>query len=405
MIPRRRIPLRAGDLWAGAASLWPTPVPPSGTGVVADFEAAFAKYFGVTHALATASGRDALLLILDALQLAPGDEVIIPAYTLGELLPLMLARGLQLVPADIDPTTFNITPASVAGCLTPRTRAILAVHLLGAPCAIGEIVALGAARGIPVIEDCAHAPGARVGGRPVGSFGRAALFSLEATKAVSAYGGGVLATNDAALAAHARAALAGRVPSHGALRKAAFKWLEECGVRSPLYGPLARLLFAERNAGRFEAFYRRAHSRLRGEAAAPAAFGAFQARLALRGLGELDARHARLNACWDELAARLPDRFRRQRRDAEGEPAFYNFVARFSGDVRALRRAAHRRGLDLAIGSEVMDDTARLLGREDCPGAAAVSADAVLIPLYDGIGRRRFETMVSTLHALARELP
>ena len=93
-----------------------------------------ARWLGCRYVLATGSGRHALLLILDALGLEAGDEVVIPGYTLGELLPLLRGRGLELVPADVDPATFNVTPASVAACLGPRTRAILAVHLFGAPC-------------------------------------------------------------------------------------------------------------------------------------------------------------------------------------------------------------------------------------------------------------------------------
>lgn len=405
MIPRRRIPLPAQDLWTGVVS-----VMPRRNGLdrarVARFEQAFAKRMDVRHALATASGRDALMLIVDALGLAAGDEMIVPAYTLGELMPILQARGLRLVPADIDPDTWNMTPDSVRARIGPATRAILAVHLLGAPCAVDAIGRLADAHGIPLIEDCAHAPGGQINGRPLGSFGRAALFSLEATKAISAYGGGMLITGDAALAERAHALLSVRTSGHAALRKAAFKWVEEFGVRSPLYGPVARVLFDDRNAGRFEAAYRGAHARLRGAAdKPPQAFSAFQATVALRRLTQLDARTARLNALWIEMARQLPPRFTPQRRDAFGTPAFYNFVARFAGDVRLLRRAALRRGLDLGIGSEVMDDTARLLGYDDCPRAAEVFASAVLIPLYDGMDARRLRQVVDILHAAAREVP
>jgi len=143
----------------------------------------------VPHALATASGRDALDLILDGLGLRAGDELIVPAYTLGELLPLIAARGIVAVPADTDPASLNVTPDSVARRLGPRTRAVLVVHLLGAPCDIRAICALADEHGVPVIEDCAHALGARIDGGSVGAFGRAALFSLEATKPVAAFGG------------------------------------------------------------------------------------------------------------------------------------------------------------------------------------------------------------------------
>jgi dTDP-4-amino-4,6-dideoxygalactose transaminase len=217
------------------------------------------------HARATASGREALGLILDALGLGPGDELIIPAYTLGELLPLLQGKGLTLVPADIDPETFNMTPETVAACLSPHTR------------------------GVPLIEDCAHATGASVAGRAVGSFGQAALFSLEPTKPVGAFGGGVLTTADTHLVAEVDRVMARRRQRQWpAMRKALVKWAEEVMVRSPLYGPVARRLFAEDSAERFDAFYRRANARTRSTAEK---FSAYQAAVAGPQLDRLDERN------------------------------------------------------------------------------------------------------------------
>lgn len=401
MIPRRRIALEGADLVDALRSLWVSPA--QAAAQVEVFERAFAATVGVPHALATASGRDALGLILDGLGLAAGDQLIIPAYTLGELVPLMRARGIEPVPADVDPQTFNVTLESVAARIGPRTRGIFVVHLLGAPCDIRGICGLGAAHGLPVIEDCAHALGARIDGRAAGSFGRAALFSLEATKAVAAFGGGVLTTADEALAAAIRVRIAGRERREWPpVRKMLLKFVEEAAVRSPAYGLVARLMFSDRRAGGFDRFYRRAHDRVRGTAAA---FSGFQARVGLRKLARVGDRQRHLNAQWQALAQQLPTRFASQQRESMGDAAFYNFVARFDGDIGVLRAAAQRHGLDLGIGGEVMDDTATMLGFSDCPGAAAAHAQAVLIPLYDGLPERRRRRMVAMLHRLARELP
>lgn len=388
MIPRRRIRLDPADWldWLRA----PLASGARAEQLVAQFEQAFAAAMQVPHAHAVASGRDALCLIVDGLGLQAGDELVIPAYTLGELLPLLSGRGLALVPADIDPASYNVTADSVRAVLTPRTRAILAVHLLGAPCDIAGLCALGP----PVIEDCAHAPGATVNGRPVGSFGIAALYSLEANKALSAYGGGVLSTRDAALSAWVVGRLATRPRREWpAMKKMLLKWLEELLVRSPLYGLAARVLFSERLAGRFERFYRSGSGRLRPSGA----FSALQARLALRRLRQLDERERRLRPLWQQLAAALPPGFSAQRDSDCGLPACYNFVARHSGDLRALRRRALRLGLDLGIHGEVMDDTAALLGRPGCPGAATAYREAVLIPLYDGMSARRLQRVIARL--------
>lgn len=399
MIPRRRIEFAWADFRDAVRAMRLSPE--RALAAVRDFEDAFARAVGVPHAIATASGRDALGLILDGLGLGPGDELVIPAYTLGELVPLMRARGIRPVPADIDPETFNVRPEAIAARIGERTRGVLVVHLLGAPCDIRRICAIAARHAVPVIEDCAHAFGACVEGQAVGSFGRAALFSLESTKAVATYGGGVLATRDEALARGVRAAVAIRQRREGPpVRKMLLKWGEEMAVRSPAYALAARLMFSPRGARGFEQIYRRANDRVRG---APNAFSAFQALVGLRRLGSAAARSSLLNARWEQLAQGLPAGFAVQRRGDVGAPSFYNFVARFDGDLEALRAAAQRRGLDLGIRGEVMDDTASMLGYDDCPGAARAYAQAVLLPLYVGLGERRFRRMLGVLHAIAGE--
>lgn len=399
MIPRRRLPLNCADAALALASLSRSDA--QSAAAIMEFEAAFAARMQVPHAIATSSGRDALCLIVDALGLAVGDEIIVPAYTLGELLPLLAARGLTCVPADIDPATFNITVDSVRQRIGPRTRALLALHELGAPCDVLALNMLAERHGIALIEDCAHAPGASVAGRPVGGIGTAALFSLEANKALCAFGGGVVTTRDGMLAARIRAAIATRPRRRGpALRKYVFKMIEEVGVRSPLYALAARLLFAPRRAGAFEAFYRRANQRMR----LPDAFSGVQACWALRRLDALEARNDRLAPPWELFAKNLPQGFIPQTRDSFGMPVFYNFVARFTGDVGALRQAAQRRGLDLGIGGEVMDDCARLLGYADCPGAALAFRQAVLIPCWDGMDDRTARLVLARLAAAVQDL-
>lgn len=402
MIPRRRLPL----LWADLREVLKAPFVSAdeAAAAVAAFEREFAAAIQVPHAFAVSSGREALCLIIDGLGLVPGDEIIIPAYTLGELLPLLGQRGLRLVPADIDPDSFNVTVDSVRAALTPQTRAVLVVHLLGAPCDLAGLVQLAAEHGVALIEDCAHAPGASIDGRPVGSFGVAALFSLEANKALAAFGGGVLTTADAGLAARVAAILAPRPRREGpAIRKFLRKWVEEIVVRSPLYGLLVRILFAEGMASRFENFYRRSNDRARRVVSQPLAFAGIQARWARRRLGELQARQSRMAPVWAQLAAGLPPGFSAQLRNRHGQPVFYNFVARYHGgqSLAQLRRAAQRHGLDLGIGSEVMDDSARLLGRDDCPGAATVYGQAVLLPCWDGMDRAGAQRVLARLHKVS----
>jgi dTDP-4-amino-4,6-dideoxygalactose transaminase len=385
MIPRRRIEIDGADLADLLRGLRDTAA--TAEAAVRAFEAGASIALDGRKLRATASGRDALDLILDALGLVAGDELVVPAYTLGELVLRMQARGLRPVAADVDVDSFAVTPHSVARAITPRTRAVVALHVFGAPCDIAGIAAVTAAHGLPLIEDCAHAFGASIGGRPAGSFGTSALFSLEVAKPVAAFGGGLLATASEDLLASAAARLDRRQRNPWpATRKALMKGIEELAVRSPAYGIAARLMFGEKRADGFEQFYRGLHDRVR---PANIAFSGFQARMAARRLACLPQRNRELNRLWQQLAETLPPGFTAQLRDRCGEPAAYNFVARHDGDLPALRRRAQARGLDLAIHGEVLDDVAAMLGQSDCPGAAQVYAQAVAIPLHRGIDAAR----------------
>jgi len=399
MIPRRRVPIRAADFAEWLRSFIRSRR--AAAEDVARFERAMSAYLGCEFARATASGRDAIALALDAVGAKPGDEIIVPAYTLGELMPLLQAKGYKPVPADIDEATLNVDVQAVARRIGPKTRAILATHLLGAPCDIQAICGLARERGVAVVEDCAHGLGATVAGRKVGTFGDAGIFSFEVNKACPTYGGGMVVTKDASVAARIAAVLDGRPRTEKpALKKALSTWIEECIVRSPFYAILAKILFSPKFAAQFEKFYRGSHDRAR---TIKTAYSGFQARLGLDRLARLDQRNARLNALWDELARQLPKTMKTQNRRLWGEPAFYNFVILTSIDPVEFRRLASERGVDVGIRSEVMDDCGRLLGADDCPVAARIAERAVLLPLYDGLSRRRFRRLVAVLGEIAAE--
>ncbi len=167
---------------------------------VAAFESALARLLGVAHVVACSSGSSAIHCAIAALDLEPGDEVITTAITdMGALVPI-LQQGAIPVFADVDPDTCNVTAATIAARITDRTRAIVATHLFGNPAELEAIAALADERGIPLIEDCAQAYGASVGGRGVGTFGTLACFSLQQGKHITTGEGGFVATDDAALA-------------------------------------------------------------------------------------------------------------------------------------------------------------------------------------------------------------
>ena len=170
-----------------------------GTFVTA-FEQRFAKWIGRKHAIACASGSAAVHCAIAALQLQAGDEVITtPITDMGALTPI-LYEGAVPVFADVDPHTLNVTAATLAAQLTPRTRAIVVTHLFGLPCDMAPIVALATARGIAIVEDSAQAFGATLDGRKAGTFGAIGTYSLQQGKHITTGEGGIVATDDDALA-------------------------------------------------------------------------------------------------------------------------------------------------------------------------------------------------------------
>ena len=169
------------------------------------FEAAFAKYCGTSHAIGVASGTDAITLVLRALEIGPGDEVITVSHTALATVAAIEASGATPVLVDIDPANFDMRADQIAGAVSERTRAIIPVHLYGHPAPMTEIAAIAADRGLAVIEDCAQAHGAEHDGKRVGGIGVAGCFSFYPTKNMGAIGdGGMITCHDAALAARLR---------------------------------------------------------------------------------------------------------------------------------------------------------------------------------------------------------
>ena len=170
------------------------------------FEAEFAAYCGVKHAIGCANGLDALKLIIRAYGFGPGDEVIAPANTYIASLIAISANGATPVLVEPDPGTCLIDPAKIEERITPRTKAVMVVHLYGRVCEMGAIDVLAKKHGLKVIEDCAQAHGAYFGDRRVGNLGDAAGFSFYPGKNLGCLGdGGAVTTNDDELATKIRA--------------------------------------------------------------------------------------------------------------------------------------------------------------------------------------------------------
>jgi dTDP-4-amino-4,6-dideoxygalactose transaminase len=178
-------------------------------------ETRFAAFRGCTHAVGVNSCTAALHLSLLCLGVGPGDEVVTTPITFASTANVIVHCGATPVFCDVSADTLNMDPESLDRVITPRTKAIFAVHFAGHPCDMDEIGAIASRHGIPVIEDSAHAVEAEYHGRPTGSLGAAAAFSFYATKNITSGEGGMLTTNDPELAARA-----GLLALHGISRDA-----------------------------------------------------------------------------------------------------------------------------------------------------------------------------------------
>jgi dTDP-4-amino-4,6-dideoxygalactose transaminase len=320
------------------------------------FEREAAAFLGVTETVGVANGTDAISLVLDALGVGPGDEVICPAFTFYATVEPIVHRGATPVFCDIDPRTLNFDPSDLAARVTEKTRAIIAVHLFGRPAPLDALP-----DGIPVVEDAAQAFGAWAGERRVGSLGVAATFSFFPTKNLFALGdGGLVATSDPAVAETVR-----MLRFHGSRDKQTFE----------LVGYNSRL--DEIQAGALRIFL----GELDGWNAARRAAAARYAELGLGDLVELPEDDP--GCVYHMYVVRTPERDRvlEALREAEiGSAAYY---------TRPLHLQPALAGLGYAAGS--------------LPETERAAAENLALPLWAGITVEQQEQVVNVVRgALAR---
>lgn len=182
---------------------------------VTDFEEKWAYYCGVDHCISCGNGTDAIEVVLRALEIGLGDEVIVPAVSWISTADAVSVVGAEPVFVDILEGEYTIDPSQISEAITSKTRAIIPVHLYGMPARMSEILKIAKENNLWVVEDCAQAHGAMIGNQKVGSFGVAGTFSFYPTKNLGAYGdAGGIVTNDEVLAEKCR-----RITNHGQLDK------------------------------------------------------------------------------------------------------------------------------------------------------------------------------------------
>ena len=395
MIPRRKPRLYSGELSDILKLLFSGRV--SRGEYVDKFETEFAGYIGTRFAFMTCSGRKGLELILDALRLETNDEILMPAYTLKDLVFLIRDKGFAPRLVDVEPDSFNIDPRLIEKSITPRTKAILATHIFGLSCNIERISAIAARHDLKVIEDCAHGLGAKYKGKLAGSYGHAAFFSFETPKLINCFGGGMVTTNDEVIAARLRRSVAGQSSTCGIIGKLFLNYLEYLLIISPVYPLMLMAFMFEATSRGISRLYLSAHNKTR--IRNPGASN-LQALMGLRQLAALEKKNAMRNAKARELIVNLPAGVSAQTSSEDPGRVFYFLVVKLYGsrDIDQIRRRLLLRGIDAGIKGEITDNCAQFEGPPaEFPVSTGISASTLLLPLFDGL-------TASQMHAITREL-
>lgn len=347
----------------------------------------------VKHVYLLASGRDAIMISLRALGLKEGDEILIPSYTLGELIPLLQKQRYILKAVDVCRDTYTIDPVDLKKKISQNTKCVMVTHLLGAPCDMESILAIAKKWSVPILEDCAHAFGAKMGENYIGTLGDIGIFSFETNKTLPTYGGGAIITHNSTYAKEIESLMVGRVSQKiPIIKKMLLVWLEEIFVRSPFFSFVSQILFSPKIAPIFEKLYRAGQGKARKN---NVCYSNFQAMVGLNRLSSFDQRQQRLQSLFDEISVKLPKNIFVQKRNLYGTAVFYNMVVLVKSPLINFRKKMIKHGFDVGIGSEVMDDCSEILGSDDCPVSREIFHQAVILPVHDGLSVRNKDRLIS----------
>jgi dTDP-4-amino-4,6-dideoxygalactose transaminase len=386
------------------------------------FEEEFAGFLGSGHVrtCSTEYGRMALYFILRAMDFPPGSEIIVPAFTFWVVPEIARAAGLTPVFADIDPTTFTLSPLAMERAVTPRTRAVLPTHLYGLSCDMDPILETARRRGLAVIEDCAHSLGATYKGRMTGTLGDASFFSFQAFKPLNTYGGGLAWAADAGLA-NRIADIAGHE-----------QWPSEKRVEGILWSGRWQHTFIRPNVFTWSLFpiwyaaswtnakpEQRLWERVRPLTPLPEQYrGRFTnvqaaiGRAGLRRLPEFIERTRRHARRLDEILGEVPA-IAIPRTPPGRTHVYYQYCA-YVPDGETIVKRCIRRGVDVAPMHVDVCTRLALFGWRGAPAPGAHrAAMAVQVPVYeslsdgeiDRVGRLVREQVVKLAGALARPMP
>lgn len=332
---------------------------------VSEFEARFAGFVGVSHAVSCTNGTSALHLALLALSAGPGDEVIVPDLTYVSTANAVRYVGAEPVFADCDPDTWTLAPGSVRRLLSARTKAIVAVHLLGVPADLTALRRIADGAGCHLVEDAAETPGARWAGKRVGSVGDVATFSFYGNKMISTGEGGMLCTDHSHLAARVR-----KLKGQGA-DSGRHYWFDEIGYNYRMTNPSCAIGLAQ-----------------------------------LERYGEICTKRSEVRAWYERALDGFQTSIDLQRCPDDATPAWWIVGALLAESVAArrddVREHMERAGIETrplfpALSSLPIYEGCRTDG--GCPVARRLGRRGIMLPTHTGLSRGDIHYVVETMMA------
>lgn len=359
----------------------------------------FARYLSVPDALPVSSGRTALALAFRDWGIGPGDEIILPAFTFKALPAYLIRLGLRPVFVDADPGTFNMRPDGILEKITPRTRAVLATHLFGFPMDMRSVLDVAKDEGLRVIEDCAHALGAELDGRKVGTLGDAGFFSFGVSKTVNTFAGGMLVSRDGEMIARCRRAVRELpFPPRLLLAKEVLRtFAYRLATWEPFFTTFERPAFGLLNARDID-YLAILRARKREFSDAAYRFTNLQARV---GLLQTDSIESHLHLRREQaafLSGAIPASIRTPAVIGGAAPSSFMFVMRHE-DKDEICRELYRRRID--VNRVFMDHCPPLFSdHSPYPVSEKLFRECFMIQLGPGLTRRHLVHLAETLTGL-----
>lgn len=383
--------------------------------LITRWETKFAEYFSRKYAIAVPSGRTGLNLILKYYTtnkiLKAGDEVIVPALTLKAIVNIITSANLKPTFADIDPNTLNINIHDLTNKITNKTKAILALHTFGNPCFIDQISEISREKNIILIEDCAHACGARIKEKKdgeeiekmAGCFGQASFFSFDVNKILNTYGGGIVITDDLKLSKFIKDSVEGLEKDPSIIKKklSSIKFEQYLYKSALMIYPLLYLRTFSPFMKIFESTYRK----LQSVPPEDIKFNPIQASIGIEKLPSLYSKVQQRLELAKAYRKNLTDKVKTPFISPNFTPSYYMYVVILPCQAKGIVRKLLKHGIDSAFQNEIIDLVVPPEEYKTCPIAVEIYPKLIALPFYDTLEEEKIEKVCHSLEIALKKYP